>query len=131
MDLHAPTITTLYAALLGVVAIVLTAPVGRLRAKTNISIYDGGNMELATAIRRHANFTEHVPIALILLALIELGGAGSMLMHGLGASLLVCRILHPLGLEAADMKKPLRGIGAVGTLLVTLVAIVVALMQAL
>jgi uncharacterized membrane protein YecN with MAPEG domain len=56
------------------------------------------------------------------------GSAG--LLHGLGASLLVARILHPLGLKADNMKVPLRGIGAFGTMLVTLVAAIALLLKA-
>jgi len=126
-----PAITTLYAALLGLVGLALAGRVGMLRVRTGVSIYDGGNKELAAAIRRHANFTEHVPLALILLALIEMGGAGATLMHVLGAALVACRIAHPLGLDADDMRKPLRGVGAAGTTLITLIASGVALSQTL
>jgi uncharacterized membrane protein YecN with MAPEG domain len=70
-----------------------------------------------------------VPIALLLLALLELNGAGAALLHGLGATLFVARILHPLGLDAQVMRRPLRGIGAVLTLLVTLVAAVTLLVR--
>jgi uncharacterized membrane protein YecN with MAPEG domain len=115
-------ITGLYAALLTFVAIWLTFGVGALRGKTGISLYDGGNKQLAVAIRKHANFTEHVPLALILLALLELNGGASGLLHALGAALVAARIAHPLGLEYDEMRKPLRGFGAFGTILVTLVA---------
>ena len=122
-------ITALYAALQALLAIALVVPVGQLRAKTNVSLGAGGDPRLETAIRRHANWTEHVPIALLLLALLELNGAGAGLLHGLGATLLVARILHPLGLDATTMRRPLRGIGAFGTMLVTLVASVALLLQ--
>lgn len=123
-------ITALYAALQALLAIGLVFPVGQLRGKTKVSLGSGGNPELETAIRRHANWTEHVPIALLLLALLELNGGSPGLLHGLGATLLVARILHPLGLDAADMRRPLRGIGAIGTLLVTLVAAIALLLTA-
>ena len=90
-------ITALYAALLGLVMIVLQLLVGRQRLDTDVSLYDGGHPALAVAIRRHANWAEHVPFALILLALIELNGASAVWLHGLGATLLVARIVHPFG----------------------------------
>lgn len=127
-ELQVP-ITAIYAALQALLAIGLVVPVGQLRAKTNVSLGAGGNPQLETAIRRHANWTEHVPIALLLLALLELNGAGAGLLHGLGATLLVARILHPLGLDAQNMRRPLRGIGAFATMLVTLVAAVALLLQ--
>jgi uncharacterized membrane protein YecN with MAPEG domain len=77
-------------------------------------------------MRRHANFTEHVPLALILLALIELNGAGAALMHSLGIVLVASRIVHPFGLHHEDMRRKARLIGALGTLLVSVVAAAVA-----
>jgi uncharacterized membrane protein YecN with MAPEG domain len=123
-------ITAIYAALQALLAIALVVPIGRLRGKYEVSIHAAGHPDLDVAIRRHANWTEHVPIALLLLALLELNGASAGLLHGLGATLLVARVLHPLGLDAANMRRPLRGIGALGTLLVTLVAAIALLVSA-
>jgi len=124
-------ITALYAALQGLLLIALEIPVGRLRSQTNVSIYDGGNPALAAAIRRHANWAEHVPFVLLLMALLELNGASAALLHFLGLVLLAARIAHPFGLDPAQMRRPLRGLGALGTLLVSVVAIVALLRQAL
>jgi len=124
-------ISALYTALQALIAIGLVVPVGQLRGKTNISLGSGGNPALETAIRRHQNWCEHVPIALLLMALLELNGGSAGLLHGLGAALLVARILHPIGLDATEMRRPLRGIGAFGTLLVTLVAAIALLLTAL
>jgi hypothetical protein len=99
--------------------------------RSGTSIHDGGDARLAVAIRRHGNFAEHVPLALLLLALIELGGASPLLLHGLGATLLLARLLHPLGLEAGNVRNPLRLGGALATTLVQLVASGEALRQAL
>ncbi len=128
MDLHVP-ITGLYAALQAFIAIGLTLPIGPLRLKHNVSVMDGGHAALTVAIRRHANWTEHVPFALLLIALLELNGAGATTLHGLGLALVVARIAHPLGLNAQSPRHPLRGIGAGGTLLVTVVAAVMLLLD--
>ena len=128
-ELHVP-ITGLWAALQVFVAIALITPVGRLRGKYDVSIHAGGHPDLDVAIRRHANWAEHVPFALLLIALLELNGGSSGLLHGLGGGLLACRIAHPLGLKAETMRSPLRGIGALGTLLVTLVAAIALLLKA-
>ena len=117
-------ITAFYAGLLALIAIALGVPIGAMRARTGISILHGDNMELATLIRRHANFTEGVPLALILLAALELNGASPGLLHGLGIALVAARIAHPLGLHHDNVRSPLRGIGAGGTILVTLIAAV-------
>ncbi|MEN8161029.1 MAG: MAPEG family protein [Myxococcota bacterium] len=123
-------ISALYTALQALLAIGLVAPVGMLRGRTNVSLGSGGNPDLEAAIRRHANWTEHVPIALLLIALLELNGGSAGLLHGLGATLLVARILHPLGIDATEMRRPLRGIGAVATMIVTLVAAIALLLTA-
>jgi len=119
-------ITAFYSGLLALVAVVLAAMIGPMRLRTGISILHGDNMELATRIRRHANFTESVPLALILLAALELNGSSAGLLHGLGAALLLSRIAHPIGLRHDNMRHPLRGIGSGGTMLVTTIAAVAA-----
>jgi uncharacterized membrane protein YecN with MAPEG domain len=122
-------ITGLYAALQAFVAIALVAPIGRLRGKYDVSIHAGGHPDLDVAIRRHANWTEHVPFALLLMGLLELNGGSPGLLHGLGIGLLAARVLHPLGLKHDNIRVPLRGIGAFGTLIVTLVAAIALLMK--
>jgi len=117
-------ITGFYAGLLALILIALGLLVGAQRARTGISILHGQDMPLATAIRRHANFTEAVPIALILLAALELNGASHGFLHGLGAALVIARISHPLGLRHDNMRNPLRAIGALGTTLITIIAAV-------
>lgn len=117
-------ITGLYAGLLALILVVLGIQVGIHRGRTGISILYGQDMNLATAIRRHANFTEGVPLALILLAALELNGAPRGLLHGLGAALVLARIAHPLGLQHDNMRSPLRVIGALGTTLITIIAAV-------
>jgi uncharacterized membrane protein YecN with MAPEG domain len=128
-EMHVP-ITGLYAALQALLAIALVMPVGRLRARYDVSIHAGGHPDLEVAIRRHANWTEHVPFALLLIALLELNGGSAGLLHGLGATLFLARIVHPLGLDAAVMRRPLRGIGAIATMLVTLIAALALLSKA-
>ena len=76
----------------------------------------------STRIRRHGNFTESVPFALILLGFLELNGASPGVLHGLGIALVIARIAHPIGLKHDNVRNPLRGIGAGVTILVTLIA---------
>jgi uncharacterized membrane protein YecN with MAPEG domain len=115
-------ITAFYAGLLALILIALAGAIGPLRLSTGISILHGDNMELATRIRRHGNFIEGVPFALILLAALELNGASPRWLHGLGIVLVLSRIAHPIGLRHDNLRNPLRNIGALGTLLVTLIA---------
>lgn len=117
-----PTITALCAGLLGFISFALASGAGFYRGKVGVSIGHGENMQLLLRMRRHGNFTEFVPLALILLGLLEMSGAaGSMAIYVLGGMLVLGRICHPLGLEIDTMKPPLRAIGALLTMLMTLV----------
>jgi uncharacterized membrane protein YecN with MAPEG domain len=78
-------VTPLYAAILGLIFLPITARVGLYRVKSNILIGDGGDAECLRITRGQQNFTETVPIALILLVLMELCGASNTWLHTLGA----------------------------------------------
>ena len=67
--------------------------------------------------RTQANFVENVPLALLLLYLLEVAGAGSAAVHVLGASLVVLRLLHAWGMSAYPGANYPRLIGAQGTFL--------------
>ena len=106
-----PEVTILYAGILGIMAIALGATAGIKRAKSGISLGDGGDRELLLRMRRHANFIENVPLALILIGLLEMQGVSSMAIHALGAGLVLGRILHAVGF-GEDVNNLLRGMGA-------------------
>jgi uncharacterized membrane protein YecN with MAPEG domain len=89
-----------------------------------VSLGDGGDPQQLVAFRRRANFAEWVPMALILIAILELNGAPPLAVHLLGIGLVVARIAHPLGRNAEDMSAPARGLAAATTPLVILVAAV-------
>jgi uncharacterized protein len=117
-----PHITALYAALIGLWAVVLSNYVSINRGKYKILHGDGGNPEMAAIIRRHGNLTEYVPLALILLGLAELTGLPPTWMHVLGILLVVSRLVHPFGVSVTNPGSPLRIMGAVGTHIVTVAA---------
>lgn len=117
-----PIVTLFYAGLLGLISLVLSFRVGSMRGKTGVSIGDGGRPELLLEMRRHGNFTEYVPLALVLLALLELSQVSHTAIHVMGAALVIARIAHPIGLRVETMSGLGRLIGAAGTALVTLVA---------
>ncbi|CAM3077541.1 Inner membrane protein YecN [Methylobacterium mesophilicum] len=96
-----PATTALYAALLALVYLGLSGWVMGSRVSDNVLLGDGGDASLLKRVRTHANFSEYVPLALILVALLEAGGSGHGLVQGLLLALLVGRILHPIGMFAA------------------------------
>ncbi|MGR9012868.1 MAG: MAPEG family protein [Gammaproteobacteria bacterium] len=102
-------ITSIYASLSALLIVRLALLVIKLRRKNRVSIGDGGIEELQLAIRAHANAVEWIPITLMLLLTLELNGAPILLIHLLGGTLLIGRILHAFGLPAKDIKKRVLG----------------------
>ena len=95
-----PLITPLYAALAAVVLIVLSLRVIGARRSRRVAIGDGADEDLSRRIRAHGNFTEYTPLALVLILLLELGGAPAWQLHLLGAALILGRIVHAWSLTA-------------------------------
>lgn len=91
-------ITGVYAGLLGLLIIGLAGRVVGLRRSRKVSLGDGDDAALGRAIRTHANATEYVPTALLLVLLLELNGASALLLHCLGSALVIARGLHAWGL---------------------------------
>ena len=102
-------ITSIYASLSALLIVKLALSVIKLRRKNRVSVGDGGVEELQLAIRAHSNAVEYIPITLMLLLTLELNGAPKILIHILGATLLIGRILHAMGLPAKDFKKRVLG----------------------
>ena len=114
-------VTPLYAGLLALWYLVLSLRVVKGRGK-GISLGDGGDAELLRRIRGHANFAEYVPLILILMGLLELGHFSLWVVHALGLSLLIARLLHGYALSFTTHFKFGRMAGAGLTFLVLLVA---------
>ncbi|HSW12767.1 MAG TPA: MAPEG family protein [Solimonas sp.] len=93
------TITPLYAGILAIFYLALSYRVVQQRGH-GVSLGDGGDQDLLRRIRGHGNFAEYVPLLLLLLAMLEFGGGYSpLLLHALGASLVVSRLLHGISLS--------------------------------
>lgn len=116
-----PDITILYAGLLGLLSIPLGAAAGSYRGKAGIDAGDGGDAELMMRMRRHANFVENVPLALILIALLEMQGVSSLAIHILGGAVVLGRVLHAATFHQG-VKSIARGLGAGLTMLPVAVA---------
>src|SRR5713101_4094280 len=99
MMLNVPVITATYAAILGLLAAALTVNVIVNRVRLQVDTGDGGLPKMAQAIRAHANFAEHVPLALILIGLAEMTGIRSWMIWALGGALLIARVLSAVGLN--------------------------------
>lgn len=92
-------ITAIVAALLSLILLKLSFAVINLRRENKVSLGSGGNDALERAIRAQANFTEYVPIGLILMACLELNGAPWWLVLVPGITLIIGRIFHAQGIN--------------------------------
>ena len=117
-----PSITALYAGLLGLMSVVIGFAVGRYRGPDGVSIGDGGRPEILVGMRRHANFVEWTPMAVILIGLLEMNRVDDTTLHAMGAVLVVARAAHAFGMQADGSNQIFRAIGAIGTVLLTVVA---------
>jgi uncharacterized protein len=115
-----------YVAINALIMLVLGILVTRARVKTQTPIGDGNIAEMAGPLRAHANNTEYVPMALMMMWVICLPAIGGSiwLIHGIGAPLTIGRILHGIGLSRSIGPTPLRLIGMTLTWLSYIVGIV-------
>jgi uncharacterized membrane protein YecN with MAPEG domain len=113
-----PLVTALYAAMMGLLAAILTVNVIRNRVALRIDDGDGGSATMRMAIRAHANFAQHAPFALLLIGFAESIGIGKTVIHVLGTALVLARLLSAWGLLSAEGQSFGRQSGAGLTVLV-------------
>ncbi len=106
----------LYAGLLGLMLIVLSFSVADGRRRARVALGDGGDEVLRRRIRAHGNFIEYVPLTLLLLALSEHLGLGSLYVHILGIALVVARAAHAYGISQSNEPLVFRMVGTSMTL---------------
>lgn len=92
-------VTAFYASVLAFIYLYLTALVITHRRSNRIGVGDGGDDRLQRLIRVHGNFSEYVPLTLILLAILEISTEIPWLIHAFGAALVLGRVLHAYGLR--------------------------------
>ena len=97
-------VSSLYAGLLALLIIWLSFNVIKLRRAKKIRLGDGNDPEIQAAIRAQGNATEYIPIALVLLALLEFNHVHVMLLHLAGIALCIGRFLHAQGLLSNNLK---------------------------
>lgn len=129
MPTFSVTVSSVYAAVLGLLAAALTVRVILARVSTGIQAGDGGNAALAQRIRAHANLAEQAPLALILIVLAEAAGVPAGAVHAFGSVLVVGRLSSAWGLSRSLGPTPPRQFGAGLTVLVVAVASVSILLR--
>jgi uncharacterized membrane protein YecN with MAPEG domain len=98
MNLYTP-ITAFYAGLLAMLFLYLSALVIANRRNKKISLGDGGDRHFLQFIRAHGNFSEYVPLVLVMLLIAEINGTNDVMLHLIGLTLLFGRLIHSFGLR--------------------------------
>ena len=105
------TITPLYVSFLALMFVALSVRVIAARRSAAVGLGDGGNRALLRRVRAHANFAEYVPLAVILMALLELQNAPAWIVHLLGVTLICGRAIHAYGVGRDPERLRFRVIG--------------------
>lgn len=92
-------ITPSYAALLGLIYVALSFHVIRIRMRLKIGLGDGKDKSLTRAIRVHGNFSEYIPLSLLLIFFVEIQTHNAMAIHILSTSLIFARLAHIYGVS--------------------------------
>ena len=123
-------ITGLYAAIAALLVVVFGVRVTLRRRAIKVGIGNGGDAVLAQRIRVHANAVEYLPLALILLLILELNHTQPLVLHVFGIALILGRIAHAIGLSSSPGITPGRGVGMVLTWLTIALMALLLLWQA-
>ena len=112
----------LWSGLLILLMLVLSGIVVSGRRRHLVSFGDGGNPDLMAASRAFGNCAEYATPGMIAMLLLAAVGAPVWMVHGVGATLLVGRIVHALGL----LFQTGPSLGRVIVMLLTWVALLIA-----
>lgn len=111
---------------LSVLLIVLLAmDVSRLRMREKVANGDGGNKQVAKAIRAHMNAVEHVLPFALLLYVLQSQSVSTQFFAGLAFGFLAIRVLHAYSMLGSKFR--LRQLSAGATYLLELVGCVMVL----
>ncbi len=111
--------------------LVLGMLVSRARMKTRTEIGDSDDPALLGPLRAHANNAENVPMAIILMVLLLGLQANVWIIHAVGGTLTLGRLLHAIGLSYHVGASTPRLLGMVLTWISYIIAIAVTLWLAL
>jgi uncharacterized membrane protein YecN with MAPEG domain len=131
--LTAPITTLIYAGILGLMLIVLSIRTSLRRRETRVSLGTGNDAELLRRSRIQGNFVEFVPLALLLIWMLDFAQFSVWLIHLLGILLIVARLLHAWALSYGEgwERFGARAAGILGTYIVIATGSILAICWAL
>ncbi len=123
-------VTALYAALLALLLVYLSARVIVRRRAMRIGMGDGDDPLLARWVRAQANLAEYAPLGLLLILILEQGGWSPWLLHILGLLLVAGRWSHAFAFTFVEPRPMARVLGMVLTLTSIALSSLLCLVQA-
>jgi len=97
-----PHISAMLAAFLLLLQAMMMVSVGLHRTQTKVGIGTTGDSELERKVRRHGNLAENAAIFVVVLALMELGGASSSAVTWFASIFAIARVFHATGFSHID-----------------------------
>lgn len=133
MDFYSASLPILgvYAGINILINLFLAYRVSANRVRSNVMTGTGSDEKLYNASRAHVTNVEYTPIALIGLIVLNVLGASIYVMHLVGLTLTIGRILHAIGVSRTGESTPPRLIGTLLTWTSLLVAGIACLWYAL
>ncbi len=122
-------VTLCAAAAAAILNIWLSIRVGQIRRSAKVSIGDDAGGPLTARMRAQLNFVENTAFVLILIAAIELAGAGGQWLAWVSGLYMIGRVGHGLGMDGGPLGAG-RAVGTLITMLTQLGLAVVAVMAA-
>jgi uncharacterized membrane protein YecN with MAPEG domain len=126
------TLSPIYGSLLALIVLVLALRVVKFRRAEKVGFgHENGSRALQCAIRAHANAVENIPLAMLLLVMLELNHLAPWIQHLLGFVLVLGRTLHAWGLSTSSGVSPGRFYGTLLSWFVLLAMIIINLLVVL
>jgi uncharacterized membrane protein YecN with MAPEG domain len=112
-------VTSVWIAVFAIALFLLSFPVALHRKRARTSLGDGGDAALQRRVRAQGNFTEYVPMALLVIGAVEAAGYDSIVVWTLGGLMAAGRLLHAWGILGDTL--PPRATGMIATFLTLVV----------
>lgn len=122
-------ITGIYAALAAILVLVLALRVSAIRHGKRVGVGDGGDHDIVRRVRAHANAIENLPLALVLLLVLELNQTQALWLHVFGCVLILGRVLHAIAMSVNSGASTGRFLGSLLTWLAMFAMAVLLLWQ--
>ena len=111
-------VTSVWIAWFAINLVLLSVPVALHRKRSRTSLGDGGDAALQRRVRAQGNFTEYVPMALLVIGGVEAAGYEPWVVWSLGGLMAAGRVLHAWGILGERL--PPRVFGMIATFLTLL-----------